>query len=211
MEPVYGAGRMSESPSAAAHLQRTQDVLAGLDPEPVDRLVDVLAAAWRRGSTIYTFGNGGSASTAQHLACDLFKCTIRPDRPRVRVLCLNDNLPLVSALTNDDGWSAVYVEQLRTWWQPGDVAFGISVHGGVGADKAGAWSQNVVAALQFATEHGGHAVGMAGFDGGVMRTLCDPCVVVPADSTPYTEGLHVVLHHWIAAGLVERIEAEPSP
>ena len=161
----------------------------------------------QRGATVFTFGNGGSSSTAQHLAADLCKATQVPGKPRLRALSLNDNGPLISALTNDDGFDRVYVEQLRTWWRPGDVAFGISVHGGDGADRAGPWSQNVLHALRFARENGGTAVGLVGFDGGAMLELCDVTVLVPAQSTPQTEGLHVVLHHLIATVLRERIEA----
>ncbi len=198
---------MTGSDGTRDFLRHASELLARLDADPIDRVVDILHGAWQRGNTIYVFGNGGSAGTAQHLTCDLFKCTIRPGRRRVRALCLNDNMPLLSALTNDDGWSEVYVRQLETWWQPGDVAFGISVHGGVGADKAGAWSQNVLGALQYANDHEGHAVGLVGFDGGAMKDVCEACVVVPVESTPQTEGLHVVLHHLIATALTERIAA----
>ena len=184
----------------------TRDVLERLDRSRVEAVVDVLFEAWQQQQTVYVFGNGGSASTAQHLAADLFKCTLVPGKPRFRVLCLNDNMPLISALTNDDGWDQVYEAQLRTWWRPGDVAFGVSVHGGVGSDQAGPWSQNVVRGLRYAVEHGGAAVGMAGFDGGVMAEMCDACIVVPAESTPQVEGMHVVLHHLISTAVRERIE-----
>ena len=189
-----------------AYLQESRDLLCRLDPARIEAVADVLFGAWEAARTVYLFGNGGSAANAQHLAADLFKCTASPGKPRLRVLCLNDNMPLLSALTNDDGWSEVYVQQLRTWWKPGDVAFGLSVHGGVGSDRAGPWSQNVVAALRYANEHGGKSLGLVGFDGGEMARICTAAIVVPAESTPHTEGLHVVLHHLIAHVLKTRIE-----
>lgn len=196
----------STRPLIEAYLEESRDLLARLDVGRVEAVVDVLFEAWAAGRTVYLFGNGGSSSTAQHLAADLFKCTACPGKPRLRALCLNDNGPLLSALTNDDGWSEIYVEQLRTWWRAGDVAMGVSVHGGVGEDRAGPWSQNVLSALRYANEHGGKSLGLVGFDGGEMVRLCTAAIVVPAESTPHTEGLHVVLHHLIASVLKAKIE-----
>lgn len=191
---------------AKAYLEEAAGLIARIDPAGVEAMTDVLFEVWSSGRTVYLFGNGGSASTAQHLAADLFKCTLVPGKPRLRALCLNDNLPLLSALTNDDGWGAVYVEQLRTWWQVGDAALGLSVHGGAGEDRAGPWSQNVVEALRYANEHGGKSLGLVGFDGGVMAKLCTVAITVPVESTPHTEGLHVVLHHLLTGALRHRIE-----
>jgi D-sedoheptulose 7-phosphate isomerase len=122
------------------------------------------------------------------------------------VLCLNDNMPLVSALTNDFGFEQVFVRQLETWWEAGDVALGVSVHGGAGGTQAGPWSRNVLAALRHANDSGGSSLGLMGFDGGAMRSMCTASVTVPGDSTPHTEGLHAVLHHLIATALRARIE-----
>src|SRR5207249_11959902 len=131
-------------------------------------------------------------------ACDLSKATIVAGKPRLKAFALVDNIPLVSALTNDDGWDSVYLEQLRSCFRPGDAVIGISVHGGSGRDKAGAWSQNLLRAVEFAKRHGGVTIGLAGFDGGAMKELCDHCIVVPYDTTPHVESYHVAVHHLIA-------------
>ncbi len=188
------------------YLRQTREVLGSVDPAEVDAFTNVLYETWESANTIYVCGNGGSAGTAQHMAADLFKCTIVPGKPRVRVMSLNDNMPLISALTNDNGWDEVYAQQLVTWWRPGDVVLGISVHGGEGQDKAGLWSQNVIKALKFANDHGGKSLGLAGFDGGAMKRICTRTLVVPVESTPHTEGIHVVMHHMITALLKKRIE-----
>ena len=172
---------------ARQYLEQSREILGRVDPAEVARVVDVLFEAWQRDATIYICGNGGSASTAQHLACDLFKCTIVEAKPRLRVMSLNDNMPLVSALVNDDGWDLVYLEQLRTWWRPGDVVLAISVHGGVGQDKAGAWSQNLLRAIEFANQHDGSSLGLVGFDGGAMRQACTVSLLLPANTTPHVE------------------------
>jgi D-sedoheptulose 7-phosphate isomerase len=186
-------------------LDGVREVTEKIDRTAIDRAIETIFAAWQRGNTIYTVGNGGSAGTATHLACDLFKCTIADGRPRLRAMSLVDNIPLMSALTNDDGWDKVYEEQLKTLFRAGDVVLAISVHGGNGRDKAGLWSQNLLRALQYAKDHGGHAIGFSGFDGGAMKELCDVCVVVPYNTTPHVEAFHVVLHHLITFCLAEKI------
>ncbi len=190
---------------AEKYLTQARDILGQLDPAEIEAFTDVLFDAWRADNTIYVCGNGGSASTAQHLAADLFKCTIVPGKSRVRVMSLNDNMSLISALTNDEGWNEVYVQQLITWWRPGDVVLGISVHGGQGRGQAGLWSRNVVRALQFANENGGKSLGLVGFDGGTVKQICTRALVVPAESTAHTEGLHVVIHHMITKLLRQKI------
>jgi D-sedoheptulose 7-phosphate isomerase len=188
-------------------LDGVKQVADTIDRRAIDCAIEMLWQAWQRGSTIFTCGNGGSAGTATHLAADLFKCTIVPDQPRLRVMSLVDNLPLVSALANDEGWDSVYVAQLQTLFRRGDVVVGISVHGGSGRDHAGLWSQNLLRAMQYARSHSGYALGFSGFDGGAMRGLADVCIVVPYNTTPHVESFHVVLHHLVTFCLAERIRA----
>lgn len=187
-------------------------IMGRLDPTPIAGAIDILFEAWRRGRNVYVMGNGGSASTASHFACDLAKWTTMSGKPRFRVLCLNDNIPLLSALTNDEGWAAVYTEQLKAWLEPLDVVVAFSVHGGSGNGNAGAWSQNLPAALRLAKDRGARVVGFSGDGGGLMATIADACVIVPTLSqerlTPHTEGTHVVLHHLICDRLRGRIAAE---
>ena len=120
--------------------------------------------------------------------------------------CLNDNIPLMLALVNDEGFDNLYYEQLKTKFQKGDVLICISVHGGAGRDKAGLWSQNLLKAMNYAKENGGKTIGLSGFDGGAMKELADVCIVVPINSTPHVESFHLVLEHLIISRLKEKIE-----
>lgn len=171
--------------------------------------IDILYEAWKAGKTVFSMGNGGSASTASHFASDLAKFTIVPGKPRFKVSCLNDNVPLVSAWTNDAGFGSIFVGQLEPWLQKDDVIVGFSVHGGSGLGDAGPWSQNLVQAMDLAKNRGAKIIGLSGFDGGAMEAMADVSLVVPVDSepiaTPLIESYHVVLHHLICLGLKERI------
>jgi D-sedoheptulose 7-phosphate isomerase len=176
-------------------------VIDNISIDDIDRTVELLFDVWKRGGQVFTCGNGGSASTATHFACDLAKTTIVGDRKRFRAYCLNDNIPLVSALINDEGFDNLFYEQLRNSFQAGDVLICISVHGGAGSDKAGLWSQNLLKAMKYATDTGGRTIGFSGFDGGPMKEIADACIVVPIDSTPQVESFHLVLEHLICACL----------
>jgi D-sedoheptulose 7-phosphate isomerase len=181
------------------------EVVDNISIDDIDRAVELLFDVWERGGQVFTCGNGGSASTATHFACDLAKTTIVGDRKRFRAYCLNDNIPLVSALINDDGFDNLFYEQLRNYFQTGDVLICISVHGGAGSDKAGLWSQNLLKAMKYVTDSGGKTIGFSGFDGGPMKETADACIVVPIDSTPQVESFHLVLEHLMCARLREKI------
>ena len=187
------------------YLDGVQDVVKNISVSDIEATINVLYEAWKEDKAVYIVGNGGSASTCSHFAADLNKY-VSDDAPhRFRAFALVDNIPLMSALTNDNGWSDVYSYQLESFMKEGDVLIGISVHGGSGSDKAGPWSQNLLKAVKVAKEKKGKVVGLVGFDGGMRRKLADASIVVPANSTPQVEGFHLVLEHMIAARLKEAI------
>jgi len=196
---------MSHQSYIADFMGGLESICRNIDRNEINKMIELLYEAWDNERQVFLIGNGGSASTATHFACDLNKCTAIEGKKRMRVLSLVDNIPLVSALTNDEGWENVYVEQLKNFYRPDDVILGISVHGGKGRDKAGAWSQNLLKGMQYVKDRGGKVLGLAGFDGGAFKEVCDSCVVVPYETTPHVEAFHVVLHHLIAFCLAERI------
>jgi len=173
--------------------------------EDIERALNLLFTAWKGGRRVFLIGNGGSAGTATHFAADLSKCTAAAGKPRLKAISLVDNVPLVSAIINDEGWENLFVEQLENLFEPGDVVVALSVHGGSGSEKAGPWSQNLLKAMKFAGERGGSTIGLSGFDGGPMKEIADVSIVVPCRSTPHVEAFHVVLHHLIAFRLAEKI------
>jgi D-sedoheptulose 7-phosphate isomerase len=187
------------------YLSEMKSVIDGISVADIDKAVEILFDAWKKGGTVFTCGNGGSASTATHFVCDLAKTTIVEGKKRFKAFCLNDNIPLVSALVNDNGFDNIYYEQLRGSFQEGDVLICISVHGGVGSDSAGLWSQNLIKAMKYAHETGGKTIGLAGFDGGLMKEIADACIVTPVNSTPHTESLHLAMEHLICQCLQQRI------
>ncbi|HZA01798.1 MAG TPA: SIS domain-containing protein, partial [Hyphomicrobiaceae bacterium] len=133
-------------------------------------------------------GNGGSASTATHFACDLSKATIVQGRARLRVTSLTDNVALLTAWANDTSYENVFAEQLANLLNPGDVVVAISASGN---------SPNVIAAIKTAAACGATTVGIVGFSGGSLKEAVDAVVHVPSDSYGVVEDCHLVLEHAI--------------
>ncbi len=188
------------------YLSEVRKVAEAISVADIDKAIQLLFEAWKNGSRVFTCGNGGSASTATHFACDLAKTTIVEGKGRFRVECLNDNIPLMLALINDEGFDNLFYEQLKAKFQKKDVLICISVHGGAGRDKAELWSQNLLKAMRYVKYKGGKTIGLSGFDGGPMKEIADACIVVPINSTPHVESLHLALEHLICSCLRQKIE-----
>ena len=195
-----------------SYLRETAEIALATSREDMARVIEVLFEAYRSDRTIYTCGNGWSAANASHLACDIAKFTWVEGKRRFKCASLCDNAALISALTNDVGFNRIFLEQLDGRLVAGDVLVCLSVHGGAGADRAGPWSQNLVAAADFARGAGARVVALVGYDGGALRQMADASVVVPrtgagTTSTPHVEGFHEVYHHLICERLLQLVAA----
>ena len=182
---------------AKQYFDELQRVMVSFPKDGIDQIAETLVEAYDAGRTVYLFGNGGSAALASHLACDLGKGTAYCNGgKRFRVLSLTDNLPTLTAWANDASYEDVFSEQLRNFVQPGDVALAISGSGN---------SKNVLNALRVAREAGASAVGITGFQGGEMKSLCDICVVVPSNNMQIIEDVHLAIAHSIFRIVYSRI------
>ncbi len=168
------------------YISHLQGVLERLSLEDVQRSIDVIMDAYHAEKQIFVIGNGGSASTASHLACDLGKGTSVPGKPRFRVISLTDNVATMSAWSNDVSYEDVFVEQLKNLVNPGDVVIGISASGN---------SENVIRAMQHANEIGCKTIGWSGFGGGTLATICDVNVIVDSNHYGPVEDVHLILNH----------------
>ncbi len=195
----------------AAYWEGFRIIASKIDNGAIEGAVDALLAAWRRGASVFVFGNGGSAGNASHFAADLAKTTMAPGKKGLRALCLNDNASLTTAWVNDEGWGSVYEGQLQNLMREGDVCIALSVHGGSMAGNAGAWSQNLMRALQYSRERGGVNIGIAGFGGGGFAQVCQHCIVVPLESTMHVEAAQMMVHHAIVGRLVQLLKREGTP
>jgi len=176
----------------SAYLTEMQSTLNNLPIDSIERVVRMLREARSQKKRVFLFGNGGSAATASHLACDLAKGTSTNGKPRMRVVSLTDNVPLISAWANDSSYEDIFAQQLREQVEPGDIAIGISASGK---------SPNVLNAIKVARSAGAMTVGLTGLDGGDLKDLVDLCIVVPDNSIDQIEDVHLMLGHIITSCL----------
>jgi len=179
---------MTEIPNASSYFGALSGTIEDLPFATIDQIAESLLRAHDRGRMIYLFGNGGSAALASHFACDLGKGTANGTGKRFRVLALTDNVPLMTAWSNDSKYEDIFAEQLSNFVQRDDVAFAISGSGN---------SPNVLRALTLARSTGAITVGLTGYQGGKMKELCDQCMIVPSDNMQIIEDLHLCVAHAI--------------
>ena len=158
-------------------------------PSKTRDIADVLTDARHAGKNVYVMGNGGSASTASHMASDLNKGANREDAPRFKAVALTDNVPLMMAWANDSSYDDVFVEQLRNHLEEGDVVIGFSGSGN---------STNVLKAVEYANRAGAVTIGITGFDGGKLARIAKISYIVPSDCMQQVEDAHLVIEHMLS-------------
>ena len=163
---------------------------------PFRRLVAVCAESIRNGGKIVFFGNGGSAADAQHLATELTVRFVR-DRAPIPALALTTDSSALTAIGNDLGFDALFARQVEALCRPGDVCIGISTSGN---------SENVIRALVTARGIGCVAAGFGGRDGGRMRELAEPFLIVPSPTTSRIQEMHITLGHMLCGALEKELD-----
>lgn len=163
--------------------------LYNLPKEDLEAATIAILVGYRCNQTIFIAGNGGSASTASHMACDFQKGTDCKDIPasrRMRTWCINDNIALLSAIANDTMYDNVFADQIRAAGNAGDVLVVISASGN---------SPNILRAINQAKALGLITVGLLGFDGGQAASLVDCPIIVRSDSYGVIEDCHTAIMH----------------
>ena len=155
----------------------------------VDRAAELLLAAYARGARVFACGNGGSAAIANHLQCDHLKGVRTATDLAPRVISLSSSVELLTAIANDTEYANVFVYQLESQAEPGDVLLAISSSGR---------SPNIVRALAWARDHGVKTIALTGFDGGDAREIADVPIHVEASNYGVIEDLHQAVMHALA-------------
>ncbi len=196
---------LGASLGSEAYVKRLQDELAKIDRGELEKWADRIYEAWQNDRFVFIFGNGGSGTTASHMAEDLGKSTLRPEdlkdesRKRLKVLSLTDNAGWIMAVGNDVAYDQIFVQQLMNYGGAGDLVVAISGSGN---------SPNVLNAVDWANRHGLKTFGLTGYSGGKLRTMAQEGLHVPLDDMGMVESIHLCLFHWVLNDVFARINKE---
>jgi len=168
------------------YIEGLKKVLDAFDHEAFERLVSAFLEAYKADRRIFVMGNGGSASTASHWVCDINKGTCLNLDKRFKMICLNDSIPTMMAYANDLSYNEVFVEQLKNFFEPGDLVIGISGSGNSG---------NVLKAIDYANAHGGVTAGLCGYGGGKLKGMAQIPLHINIDDMQKTEDGHMIVVH----------------
>lgn len=182
--------------SIEEYLVQLQQILGRLSLDNIQSVVKTLLEGHEAGAKVFVIGNGGSAATASHFACDLSKDTIISGVPRFRVITLTDNMPMITAWANDLSYGDIFVEQLHGLLDPGDIVIAISATGN---------SESVIRAVRMAKWRGARTISLTGCGGGKLAPLTDVSVVVPSACQEQVEDAHLALAHMICMTLYQEL------
>lgn len=184
--------RNEVSAQARQYFSSIADALATVPEVVLESVISRLdEARWKR-QAVFTCGNGGSAATAIHFACDLAKGALAPDKPPIKALSLCENISLVTAWANDASYDDIFAERLSPWITAGDVLIAFSGSGN---------SPNVLNAVRLARAAGATTIGFTGFAGGLLKDEVDICLNIPCNCMEQIEDVHVLICHFITTCL----------
>jgi D-sedoheptulose 7-phosphate isomerase len=186
--------------------QYKSELLQAIDTIDLDKVNEAIALfrdARANGRRIFVCGNGGSASTASHFACDIVKGASYNRQSRFRIMALTDQVPTLTAYANDVSYDAVFVEQLKNFAEPGDLFMGISGSGN---------SPNVLRAIEYANSIGCRTIALTGRDGGKLGPMAQLNIQALVPHMGRIEDTHMIVCHMIGYYFMEekeRFGAEP--
>lgn len=186
---------------ANRYLKETLPLFQEYASDTFVRAMDAMTKVYLRGNTVYICGNGGSAGTSNHMVNDLSKGTVSEGKKRLRVVGLADNMSLLTAYANDCGYETIFVEQLKSLWNPGDLLIAISASGN---------SPNVVKAAEYARQNGGEVIGLVGFTGGKLKDLSNYGLHFKSNNYGAVEDAQLMFSHLSSQYLCQYIKGMPE-
>lgn len=178
------------------YFDNMKKVIDSIESEQVQSAMGAIMDAYRRNSSIYIFGNGGSASTASHIVCDFNKGISMGLDNKFNFVCLNDNMATLMAISNDVSYDKIFSIQLEGKLKKGDLVFGISGSGN---------SKNVIKAVEYAKSCGNEVISLTGYDGGKLSKLSDYPIHVPIDDMQKAEDSHMMILHAMAQVIAKNL------
>jgi len=182
------------------YLKELRKAMDELDSDELNKIIDILKKAYDGNNSIFIIGNGGSASTASHFACDLGKGALgnlyNSDKKRFKVYSLTDNCSSITAIGNDISYDDVFFQQLKNLASKNDILISFTASGN---------SPNILKAIDFANSIGLISIGFLGFNGGKAADKLLHKIIIKSYNYGIVEDLHLVLEHIITQCLKEKL------
>ncbi len=164
--------------------------------EDIQQIANILLDAYINENTVFIMGNGGSASTASHMACDLGKGTLKNvynrKEKRLRIVSITDNVATMTAFANDLSFTDIFSQQLHNLIKSKDILIAISGSGN---------SPNIIRALKYAKSQGAIIIGFLGNKGGKAKEFTDLNIIIQSNNYGIIEDLHLTLNHLLTTCL----------
>lgn len=151
----------------------------------IEKAANLFINAYKKGNKIIAFGNGGSASDAQHLVGELVG-RFKVERKALPAIALTTDSSVVTAIANDYGFEYVFERQIEANAAKGDIVVAISTSGN---------SPNIIYAVEKAKKMGCKTIGLTGKEGGKLAKIADVSIVVPSNNTPRIQEAHISIIH----------------
>lgn len=170
------------------YIKQLKESLNQVDLLKIKEAEDIITKCYKNNGNIYIIGNGGSATTSSHWACDFGKISV-DDKRRISVYSLTDNNALLTAISNDINYKMVFEEQLKNLLESKDLLVGISASGN---------SENVINAFKYAKKIGSKTLSIVGFTGGKLKEIADYYIYIPCKNYGVIEDIQLAIGHMIS-------------
>ena len=174
------------------NLDTSSNIIKKLDINQINKIADIISKSFKNGKKVFIFGNGGSASDAEHIAAELCGRYLL-ERDPLPAISLSTHISSITAIANDYDYDDIFYRQLKAYAKSGDIAIGISTSGN---------SKNILKAIKFAKENNIITIGFSGLKG-KLNQIVDYPLIIPSDITPRIQEGYIVSGH-IICNLIER-------
>ena len=170
------------------YIKQFTSTINNINQDEIKNCCQVLLKAYEEEKNIFVCGNGGSAATASHFMCDINKGVSGDLDKKFKIIALTDNVPLITAYSNDQNYDEIFLEQLKNFYVEGDLIIGISGSGN---------SKNVLKAIEYVNNNNGISIGWTGYDGGKLKKIVHHSVNANVLDMQISEDIHMILVHII--------------
>jgi D-sedoheptulose 7-phosphate isomerase len=162
----------------------------------IQKTADIIYNALTKGSTLFLFGNGGSAADAQHIAAEFIN-RFKIERQPLPAIALSTDTSVITSIGNDYSFDDIFSKQILALGKIGDIAMGITTSGN---------SSNVLNAFKAARDKGLFTIGLLGKDGGKARSMVDLALIIDHPDTPRIQEAHITIGHILCSIIDQRIK-----